>query len=291
MIALFLCAMVNSKIFHFQQFDVRYERSAMKVNTDAVLLGALLSLPTSGLLPSVASVSGVVSDVASTPNYRVLDVGTGTGVIALMLAQRLCQRTFCDDASSARSGDSTEVETGALEIVGIDIDEPSAQEAADNFSASPWSSCLSVRAVALQDLRGDEKWDLICSNPPCFEQSLKNPDARLSQARHTHELSYEDIFDYASKHLTNDGLLAFVLPCDVREKMVRVAASYGFYLSREVLVKSTERKSPKRFVSEWTRVKFSENRSEELILMKNGAWTEEYLALVSKFLYLTAKKP
>lgn len=292
-------------VFHFQHFDVRHERSAMKVNTDAVLLGTLLTLPSMSELAAEGSACvstespACVSAESPCRPCRVLDVGTGTGVIALILAQRLA----ADSAPAADSAHADQAFAASVpvEIVGIDIDLPSAKEAAENFAASPWSSCLSARPLALQQMPAGEKWDLICSNPPYFESSLKNPDVRLSQARHTDQLSYVDIFSYASEHLKEGGTLAFVLPYDLREKMIQDGEKCGFFLSREILIKSTACKFPKRFVSEWkqtsqrsdssktSRDNFQSTQTESLILMQDGHWTPEYLELVSDFLYLGPK--
>ena len=137
-------------VFRFKKFSVVNERSAMKVNTDGVLLGAAMTiLPDDSLL---------------------LDIGTGTGTIAMMAAQRL-----------ADMGVST------VRIDAIDIDEPSASEAAANFRNSPWADSLTVHNLSLDDYAADfaETYDLIFSNPPYFEDSLTAPDIRKSTARHT----------------------------------------------------------------------------------------------------------
>ena len=133
--------------FRFKKFSVRNDLSAMKVNTDGVLLGAAVPL---GALPG-----------------RILDVGTGTGCIALIVAQRLA-------------------DTGAegFEIVGIDIDEPSAREAAANFAASPWAANLSAVHCPLRDFGGRGCWDLIVSNPPYYASDLQAPEFRRNAARH-----------------------------------------------------------------------------------------------------------
>ncbi len=145
--------------FRFRQFAVAHDRCAMRVNTDAVLLGAWCPLP----------------DEA--PEPRILDIGTGSGVIALMLAQR------CP----------------AARITAIDIDEPSALQARENFLASPWPDRLTAQHISLQDFtpplkggRGDS-YNLILSNPPYFRNALRNPDPRRSDARHTDTLSFDEL--------------------------------------------------------------------------------------------------
>ena len=144
-------------VFHFKKFDVRNDKSAMKVNTDGVLLGAVAPLkPT---------------------DRQILDIGTGTGTIALMLAQRLSQ-------------DAGEIPSGAM-ITGIDIDNDAAAEAGENFRESPWDGILAALHTPLSEYNPDRKFDLIVSNPPYYDASLTNPDARKAAARHTADgLSY-----------------------------------------------------------------------------------------------------
>ena len=145
-----------SSVFRFKRFEVRNERSSMKVNTDGVLLGAAMGLD--------------VSD------RRLLDVGTGTGTIAL----------------------------GAECVIdAIDIDQASAEEAAENFSASPWPDMLRASHISLDGFAAacGDGFDLIFSNPPYFDGSLKNPDARKSAARHSLSLSYRELIAFAADRL------------------------------------------------------------------------------------------
>ena len=142
----------------------------MKVNTDGVLLGAAMTVRPS--------------------DRRMLDIGTGTGTIALMAAQR---------------------SSGTARIDAIDIDEPSATEAAANFKASPWDCSLTAHHTSLDGFTPPAEYDLIFSNPPYFEDSLTAPDQRKSTARHTSDgLSYRDIFEFAVKQYFNKGKQLFV---------------------------------------------------------------------------------
>ena len=176
-------------IFRFKRFDVVNERSAMKVNTDGVLLGASMTVRET--------------------DRRLLDIGTGTGTIALMAAQRLVGL----DISSLSGND--------VRIDAIDIDEPSATEAAANFSNSAWSDVLHAYNVSLDSYAAeivgpDASYDLIFSNPPYFEESLQAPQERRNNARHTATgLSYREILDFASGRLTEQGSVSLVLPADV----------------------------------------------------------------------------
>ena len=138
-------------VFRFKYFNVVNERSAMKVNTDGVLLGAAMTI-----LPA---------------DRRLLDIGTGTGTIALMAAQRAF-------GIHGQAGDD-EMRTGYYVMIdAIDVDEPSASEAAANFGESPWAEHLRAHNLSLQDFASKEsgKYDLIFSNPPYFEDSCVAPD-------------------------------------------------------------------------------------------------------------------
>ncbi|MGN1232838.1 MAG: tRNA1(Val) (adenine(37)-N6)-methyltransferase, partial [Candidatus Cryptobacteroides sp.] len=168
-------------VFHFKKFDVRNDKSAMKVNTDGVLLGA--SAP---LQPS---------------DRQILDIGTGTGTIALMLAQRL--------------GREAGVLPSGTMITGIDIDVDAAAEAGENFLASPWNGNLKALHTPLSDYEPESRFDLIVSNPPYYDDSLTNPDARKATARHTGDgLSFRDILEFAEPRLNAGGRLCIILPAD-----------------------------------------------------------------------------
>ena len=160
----------SPQIFRFKKFSVVNQRSAMKVNTDGVLLGAAMTInPT---------------------DRNLLDVGTGTGTIALMAAQRI----------------SDIVGQDSIRVSAIDIDEPSATEAADNFEKSPWASCLTVFRTSLDDfsasLDPQVRFDHIFSNPPYFDDSLHAPDQRRNDSRHTSTgLSYRELLEFAKVFL------------------------------------------------------------------------------------------
>lgn len=229
-------------VFRFKKFELSNERAAMKLGTDSVLLGACVD------------VDGVKS---------VLDVGTGTGVIALMIAQR------------------TEGELQP-QIDAIDIDLPSAEEAKENFENSPWADRLRVFHSALQDYPLKE-YELIVSNPPYFDNSLLNPDSRKSGARHTFSLSYIDILEYASEALSAEGRLALILPAEVEKNLIRVAASHSLFPLSILRVRTVERKAPKRIVIEFSRIKL-ESRITNLTMSSEGKYTAEYNKLVEAFL-------
>jgi len=234
----------------------------MKVNTDGVLLGAAATLHAT--------------------DRHVLDAGTGTGTIALMLAQRYdAMRPRCSLES----------------ITGIDIDAPSAAEAQINFSSSPWSAYLSSEMIALKNFCPPFPLNLIVSNPPYFSQSLLSPMARRSIARHTagSAMSIIELCQYASDFLADTGRLSVVLPSE-QENLARThAISRGLNLFRVLRVRTTPEKPFSRLVLE-----FSKSASagpcvfENLTIQDAGSYpenkngyTDDYLDLTKDF-YLFA---
>ena len=226
----------------------------MKVNTDGVLLGASMTI--------------------SPADRRFLDVGTGTGTIALMAAQR------------------AEALGNEFQIQAIDIDEVSVEEARANFSNSPWGSRLAAVESSLEDfssaLEETASFDLIFSNPPYFEDSLLAPEQRRSNARHTSTgLSYRELLEFASKHLSDSGRISIVLPAEQEQPLCRHARMCGLHLFRIVRVKTVPRKSPVRIIAEFGRTRCTEAEEVLLTIQNEGKYTEEYLSLTHDF-YLFA---
>lgn len=277
--------------FRFRRFTVSNERSAMKVNTDGVLLGASMTL-----LPN---------------DHYLLDIGTGTGTVALMAAQRLADVQTADvNGSGIVAVDCSAENNGpddcGFKIVGIDIDKDSADEAAMNFSASPWHSGLHSLNLSLQDFsrsaadellpvfwrpepsEGPGKkhlFDAIFSNPPYFESSLKAPDERRRNARHADTLSYRDIFSEAGLLLKPTGRLSLILPAEQETDAVREAAASGFWPFRIISVRTVPRKVPSRVILEFSRFRRDILR-EHLAIQENGTYTADYLSLVKDFLLI-----
>lgn len=231
--------------FRFKRFEVSNEASVLKVGTDAVLLGCAATIP----------------DAAET----ILDIGTGTGVIALILAQRI----------SGKYGD-------AFRITGIDIDGPSAIEAGMNFSRSPWSANLQSIHTPLSEFHPDSGFDLIISNPPYFESSLENPDRREAAARHTSSLSTSDIFAFSAEKLNPGGMLSIIVPADLEVRVLRSAASFGLFPKRILRIKTTERKAEKRLIIDFSFTKGTYS-TEWLTLMDGDKKSREYSRLTEDF--------
>ena len=173
----------------------------MKVGTDGVLLGAWAH-----------------------GGMHVLDAGTGTGIIALMMAQRFPE---------------------AL-VTAIDVDEGAVRQAQENVLQSPFSERIEVLGESLQQHEG--RYDSIISNPPFFMDSLKAPDAQRTMARHTTTLTYQELMQAAWRLLADEGELSVVVPFDYRQRMEDEAIFVGFFPSRICAVKTTEKKAPKRYL-------------------------------------------
>lgn len=265
-------------VFRFKKFNVVNERSAMKVNTDGVLLGAAMTI--------------MLED------RHLLDIGTGTGTIALMAAQRLVgeipgqagnDRGCAGNDGRYAGNDGAQAES-EVRIDAIDIDEPSAAEAAVNFEQSPWAQHLRAYNTSLDQFASetDTKYDLIFSNPPYFEDSLTAPDERKSTARHTSDgLSYRDIFEFAKCRLADEGRVAFVLPADQEASLCRYGRMCGMHLFRILRIRTVPRKAPTRIVAEFSRQRCECVKDEILTIQNEGQYTEEYLSLTREF-YLFA---
>lgn len=228
-------------VFRLRHFDVSHQNSTMKVGTDAFVIGSWLKID-----PGCR---------------RILDVGTGCGVIALMLAKR----------SSAQ-------------IDAIDIDQPSVEEAKLNFKNSPWSSRLRAIHASITDFDPDEKYDLIVSNPPFFSNSLLPASGRLSMAKHTTTFQLKD-FITKSRNLVNPhGKLAVILPADVSEQFLKMALEAGFRLNGLLRIIPREGKPVNRMVQLFS-LKQSENQHEESLVIRdaNGQYTSAYKLLTADF--------
>ncbi|MCD8293004.1 MAG: methyltransferase [Prevotellaceae bacterium] len=180
---------MSNPSFRFKQFTVWHDRCAMKVGTDGVLLGAWCD----------------VRDAA-----RVLDVGAGTGLVSLQIAQRSPQ---------------------AL-IASVEIDTDAADQAEENVRRSPWAGRITVFCCDFATFMPDTTFDLIVSNPPYFMDNLKCPDGRRNTARHTDTLDYGLLLRRASSLLTACGHLDIIIPAEAEQVVRRLAGSYKFHLRR-----------------------------------------------------------
>ncbi|MCQ2193645.1 MAG: tRNA1(Val) (adenine(37)-N6)-methyltransferase [Paludibacteraceae bacterium] len=232
---------MSNTYFQFKQFRVEQEKCAMKVGTDGVLLGAW-------------------ADVASAS--RILDIGTGTGLISLMLAQR---------------------QPGA-QITAIEIDEAATQQAQENFDLSPWTDRLTCLHISLQNFLKEEgaRFDAIVSNPPYFNNSLKNPDKQRSTARHTDTLSYAELMQ-ASSLLTERGHLSVILPTQAEEEILDAARQAHLHCSRKTDVRPKIEAAPKRILLEFRKDFTTTNKSELTIEIERHVYTPEFKQMTEAF--------
>ena len=231
---------MRNPFFSFKQFTVRHDRCAMKVGTDGVLLGAW-------------------TDVLH--SRSILDVGTGTGLIALMLAQR------CPQAH----------------IMGIDIDEDAVGQAQENMLASPWADRLSALCHDVRTLCPEVQYDTIVSNPPYFVDSLKCPDGQRTTARHTDTLDIHSLLETVSLLLSEQGRFSIVLPAEQTEMLVQVAAEVGLYPTRHTAVITRPGLPPKRTLMEFGRVPITYQPDELVIELERHVYSEDYIALTRDF--------
>ena len=237
--------------FRFKQFEVSNCRSAMKVGTDGVLLGAW-------------AFQSALSPNATKP-LQILDVGCGTGVISLMMAQRFPEAS----------------------IIGIDIDSAAAAEAADNFNSSPWGQRLSaICADFIQWARGTvQRFDLIISNPPFFANGALAPDEERRMARHEGALNVESIIESAKKLLKPHGQIALILPTEHRQRVEFQTAIHMMHISRVCAVRTVERKSPRRILCEISAQCNNQAYTEDMLTIQNsdGNPSDYYRQLVEPF--------
>ena len=228
-------------MFRFKQFAIRQENAAMKVGTDGALLGAW-------------------SDVSKANN--ILDIGTGTAIIAMMVAQR----------------------NSTAAITAIEIDEKALIDANFNVENCPWTNRIKIIQSSLQEFTPTLKFDSIISNPPFFENSLKSNSRSKIKARHTDSLHYSDILNFASIHLSNIGVLHLILPVENAEKCIETAIEGGFYLKRICKVHPVPNKNAHRFVFELTK-NATPTISESLIIEtgKRHDYSLDYIALTKAF--------
>ena len=240
--------------FNFKKFSVQQDSATMKVNTDGVLVGAWFT-------------------VSSKEDQKILDIGSGTGVIALMAAQRLAARQI-----------------SKYRVDAVEIDAPSSAEALCNFIFSPWAGHLKMFNSPLNFFAENcpEKYSGIVSNPPYFNNSLKNPSLLKRLARHTDSLSYQDIIVSSKKLLVPGGTLSVILPHEESALFISIAQENGFAEERVCRVFAKEGDaSPKRVMIEFAlhpQKANAETSFQDLCIMgPNLEFTPAYKALTGDF--------
>lgn len=189
--------------FCFRLFTIRQRLCAMKVGTDGTLLGAWAE-----------------------GGKRILDIGTGTGLLALMMAQRFPMAS----------------------IVGIDIDADAVEQAKENASMSPFSSRVTIEMADVRNYTPGILFDSIVCNPPFFSNSMQSPDHKRSLARHSVTLEYHELLDCICRLLDEDGQFSVIVPFDYRRRMENEAIMRGLFLIRRWRFLTTPQKQPRRYL-------------------------------------------
>lgn len=228
--------------FRFRQFIIHQEGAAFKVTTDSVLLGSWADIGTAG---------------------TILDIGTGTGLLALMTAQR----------------------SGAV-ITAIEPDEKSFRQAGENISLSEWKERITLINTRLQEFTSscNGRFDAIISNPPYFTASLLNPDRRKALARHNMALPMEDLVKCSEKLLAENGMLHVVIPASDSEGFTGTASDNGLYCCKMLRILPLPDREPKRVLLSLGREKLTTVVSS--LVIETGArhrYSDEYLALTGDF--------
>ena len=239
-------------MFRFKQFSIEDDGATMKVGTDAVMLGALVS--------------------PIKEPQKILDIGTGCGVIALMMAQRF----------------------GKAQIDSIDIDSQTIEVAKSNFVNSPWSERLQAENISLQHFAqriNDEQrgvYDIIVCNPPYFSNSLKNNEARRAIARHDDTLSLVQLFDNATTLLSAEGQLVIIIPSDIAQRAIDDASKNRLHLTKRIDIVNHIGDKPKRTVLQFAEATVMSHYESQYvtIAMRNADnnYSATYIELTQPFL-------
>lgn len=226
--------------FRFKKFTISHYESSHKVGTDGVLLG------------SWVGVNGAKT---------ILDIGTGSGLIALMVAQRTSEHVI---------------------IHGIDIQETDAQQAKKNVEISPWSSRISIQQIAAQDFLGH--YDLIVSNPPYFINSWLPASEKRAMVRHTESLSYHELLDAVKRCMNEMGKFSVILPFIESHQFISLARDFSLHLVRECSFRSRKHKPVERMMMEFSFLPSAIIKKESLVLYDEGdQWSSDYKVLTRDF--------
>jgi len=227
-------------VFHFKHFSVSQSDTTMKVGTDAMLLGSL-----------------VQADDAKS----ILDIGTGTGVIALMMAQRFHE----------------------AQIVGLEIDPNASREASENFQNSRWSNRLSAVNADVLKHHFDQAFDFIVSNPPYYENSLLSNDNRTSRAKHAEFLPVDELLNKVASILSENGSFWVIVPFENIHSWVESAKSRDLFLTNSISIIGKEGQGEKRGVLSFGRNLVRIQNSNLVIRDQRNKYTKEYIELTKEF--------
>lgn len=230
--------------FQFKQFSIEQDRCAMKIGTDGVLLGAW-------------------TPIENNP-YNILDIGTGTGIIALMLAQR----------------------SAAQQIDALEIDEEAYEQATDNFENSPWNDRLFCFHAGLDEFveEPEEEYDLIISNPPFYSENYKSNDDKRDLARFQDAMPFEELIEAADLLLSENGIFSVIIPFKEEENFIATAKENELYPIKITRVKGTPSTGTKRSLLAFCRNKNTITIEDELIIeIERHSYTPQYIELTKDF--------
>lgn len=230
--------------FQFKQFSLEQDRCAMKIGTDGVLLGAW-------------------TPIQNNP-FSILDIGTGTGIIALMLAQR----------------------SHAEQIDALEIDEDAYEQAVDNFETSPWSDRLFCFHAGVDEFveEPEDEYDLIVSNPPFYTEDYKTENPQRDLARFADALPFEDLIEAAALLLSENGIFSVIIPFKEEEKFVAIAKEYELHPFKMTRVKGNPTSEIKRSLLAFSRNESDTVLKDELIIETGRhIYTPEYIELTKDF--------
>jgi tRNA1Val (adenine37-N6)-methyltransferase len=231
-------------MFSFKQFSIQQDRCAMKIGTDGVLLGAWVP-------------------ITNNP-FSILDIGTGTGIITLMLAQR----------------------TNAEQIDALEIDEQAYEQAMDNFEKSPWSDRLFCFHAGLDEFveEPEDEYDLIISNPPFYTEDYKTECDQRDLARFQDAMPFEDLIEAADLLLSENGIFAVIIPFKEEQKFLALAKEMALYPIKITRVKGTPTTEIKRSLLAFSRKEITDFPIDELIIeITRHVYTPEYITLTKDF--------
>jgi len=237
----FLFLQGMSASFKFKQFTIHHERTMMKVGTDGVLLGAWV-------------------DINKVKN--ILDIGTGSGVIALMLAQRSQDMALID---------------------AVELDEDAFGQAFENVKQSPWPEKVNTHHCAIQNFNPEKKYDLIVSNPPYFQNSQKPPDPRRLTTRHTDALSFSELITAVTNLLSWDGKFSIILPFHEGLNFITLASQHRLYCSRQWSFRTRVGKPVERWLLEFRGTIHPKEEGEITLYSSGDEWSEKYIQLTKDF--------
>ncbi len=231
-------------MFQFKQFSLEQDKCAMKIGTDGVLLGAW-------------------TPIENNPN-SILDIGTGTGIIALMLAQR----------------------SSATQIDAPEIDENAYEQATDNFENSPWNDRLFCFHAALDEFveEPEDEYDLIVSNPPFYSEDYKSENEQRDLARFQDAMPFEELIEAAALLLSENGIFSVIIPFKEEESFLALAKEFELYPIKITRVKGTPTSETKRSLLALSRNENADFLVDELIIeTARHIYTPEYIALTKDF--------